>query len=356
MKPIKCFTSFTFSYLGRATILAETLKAAHPDWEIYGLMVDEPPPGLDVGVALRFFDRVVYAKDLGIPRWKAWLFKHDIVEASTAVKGRMARYLLSLGASHVVYLDPDIAVFHPLDRIIEKLEDHSVILTPHQVAPNSRLGYIRDNELAALKYGIFNLGFVAINNDDTGHAFADWWDARTYEACYDEVETGIFTDQKWCDLVPALFPRVYIERDPSFNVASWNLSTRTIRFSESGQITVNNLPLKFYHFTKVNGVGDFMTEKYAADNIEALEIWNWYKRALIVHANPSIPKNYWAFGTFDNGVKIPKSARVLFRGRSDLYDRFEDPYQAGSGSYFEWMTNNAPSIVNDVGSKGFEPV
>jgi hypothetical protein len=356
MKPIKCFTSFTFSYLGRATILAETLKAAHPDWEIYALMVDEPPPGLDVAVAMRHFDRVVYAKDLEIPRWTAWLFKHDIVEASTAVKGRMSRYLLSLGATHVVYLDPDIAVFHPLNRVIEKLEDHSVILTPHQVSPNSQLGHIRDNEMAALKYGIFNLGFVAIKNDETGNAFADWWDARTYEACYDEVETGIFTDQKWCDLVPALFPRVYIERDAGFNVASWNLSTRTSRFSETGEISVNGTPLKFYHFTKVNGAGDLMTERYADENVEVLEIWNWYKRALIAHANPAIPKNYWSFGTFENGTKIPKAARVLFRGRTDLYKSFDNPYATGPGSYFDWLKIHEPQVLEGNAVKGYEPV
>jgi hypothetical protein len=356
MKSIKCFTSFTFSYLSRATILAQTLKDAHQDWEIYALMVDEPPPGLDVAAAMHLFDYVVYAKDLSIPRWAAWLFKHDIVEASTAVKGRMARHLLALGASHVIYLDPDIAVFHSLDQVIENLTHHSVVLTPHQVSPNYQPSYIRDNELAALKYGIFNLGFVAIKNDDTGHAFADWWDARTYESCYDEVESGLFTDQKWCDLVPALFPRVYIERDPSFNVASWNLSTRRMRFSRKGQILVNDTPLKFYHFTKVNSVGDLMTEKYAAENVETLEIWNWYKRALVEHANPSIPKNYWHYGTFDNGAKIPKAARILFRGRTDLYDAFEDPYRTDSSSYYEWLKHNEPQIISDNQVGGFEPV
>jgi hypothetical protein len=268
----------------------------------------------------------------------------------------MARHLLALGATHVVYLDPDIAVFHSLDRVIDKLIDNSVILTPHQVSPNSELGHIRDNELAALKYGIFNLGFVAIKNDDIGNSFADWWDARTYEACYDEVESGIFTDQKWCDLVPALFPRVYIERDPGFNVASWNLSTRNIRFSNTGDILINDRRLKFYHFTKVNGAGDLMTEKYAGDNIEALEIWNWYKRALIDHANPSIPKNYWHFGSFNNGVKIPKAARVLFRERGDLYESFEDPYEEGPDSYFTWLLTNSPDVLDGTAAKGFEPV
>ena len=238
MGSVSCFTSFTFSYLGRALILAETLKAAHPNWKLYALMVDEPPPGVDVPAALSKFDHVVYARELGFERWKAWLFKHDIVEASTAVKGKMARHLLDKGYEYVVYLDPDIAVFHQLDSIIENMGNNSICLTPHQVAPNKTPGYVKDNELTSLLYGVYNLGFAAIKNDDVGNSFAQWWDERTYEACYDDVGNGVFTDQKWCDLVPALFPRVYIERDPGCNVASWNLSTRKISVSKIGRAHV----------------------------------------------------------------------------------------------------------------------
>ncbi len=50
-----------------------------------------------------------------------------------------------------------------------------------------------------------------------------------------------FTDQRWCDLVPSLFDRVHIERDPGYNVASWNLSTRRIQILATGNIVVNNL-------------------------------------------------------------------------------------------------------------------
>jgi hypothetical protein len=106
----------------------------------------------------------------------------------------------------------------------------------------------------------------------------------------------------------------------------------------------------------VNGAGDLMTEKYAGDNVEAIEIWNWYKRSLVSHANPSIPKNYWGLSSFENGIKIPKGARVQFRNRSDLYENFDDPYSTGPGSYFEWIKNNTPSIIDCDQSRGFEPV
>ena len=134
----------------------------------------------------------------------------------------MLRRLLRTGAKVVIYLDPDIAVFHSLDSVVDKLSDASILLTPHQVKPNILEGSIRDNELTSLKYGVFNLGFLAVRNDETGGSFADWWARRLHFACYDEPQNGLFTDQKWCDLVPGLFDRVLIERDPGCNVASWN--------------------------------------------------------------------------------------------------------------------------------------
>ena len=112
---LHCFTSFTFSYLARASILVRTLREAHPDWVIWAVVTDEPPGDDDRGLA-KVFDHVVYAKELCFERFDRWLFKHDVVEASTAVKGQMLRHLLGEGAEKVVYLDPDIAVFSDLER------------------------------------------------------------------------------------------------------------------------------------------------------------------------------------------------------------------------------------------------
>ena len=242
---VHCFTSFTFSYLARAAILVRTLRQAHPDWALWGVVTDEPPDGNDHGLAAAF-DHLLYAKELGFERFDRWIFKHDIVEASTAVKGQMLCHLFTKGADKVVYLDPDIAVFADLNEIVNALDQFSIILTPHQILPNETEGLIKDNEMTSLKYGIFNLGFVAVRNDDAGRLFARWWAKQLYLACYDDVPNGLFTDQKWCDLVPCLFDKVLIERDPGYNVASWNISTREIKISREGDILVAGSPLNSF--------------------------------------------------------------------------------------------------------------
>lgn len=340
---VHCFTSFTFSYLARASILVKTLREAHPDWVIWAVVTDEPPGGNDRGLA-QVFDQVVYAKELCFERFDRWLFKHDVVEASTAVKGQMLRHLLGEGAQKVVYLDPDIAVFSDLNGIADKLDRFSVILTPHQTQPNRTEGLVKDNEMTSLKYGVFNLGFVAVRNDPVGVEFAEWWASQLYFACYDDVPNGLFTDQKWCDLVPCLFDGVHIERDPGYNVASWNISRREIKITTDGRILAGGSPLKFFHFTKINTAGDIMIEKNARDNVEVRELWNWYRRCL-VDAAPAVPKGYWHYDSFDNGVRIPRAARRLFRERADLFEYFENPFSASGDSYFEWLRGNEPTIL-----------
>lgn len=338
MSKVKCYTSFTFTYLSRALILVRSLRLAHPDWEIWGLMVDSCPPLSDFENELSEFDHIIYADELGFKDFNQWMFKHDIVEACTGVKGRMMTYLLEQGAEKVIYLDPDIAVFHPLDEIEKGLDHASIILTPHQVTPNLTQAAVRDNERTSLQYGIYNLGFAAVRNDEDGLAYARWWEEQLYHACYDDVPNGLFTDQKWCDMVPALFANVKVERDPGMNVASWNLSRRTIEIGRDGRILVNGSPLKFYHFTKINSAGDVMTDKYAKDNTEVYEVWNWYKRTLDGIKMDPVPKGYWHYGRFDNGVVIPRGARLIYRDRKDLFEAFPNPFKTRGDSYYQWLT------------------
>jgi hypothetical protein len=90
MARIACYTSFTYAYLSRARVLARSLRRLHPDWELWALLTDHPPAGLAPD-ALAEFDHVVQAETLGIPGFPGWMFKHDVVEACTAVKATMPR-------------------------------------------------------------------------------------------------------------------------------------------------------------------------------------------------------------------------------------------------------------------------
>ena len=244
----------------------------------------------------------------------------------------------------------DIAIFNPISNVISKLEEYSIILTPHQVDFNLEPSAIQDNETTSMKYGIFNLGFLAVRNDEHGRSFAQWWDNQLVRACYDLVEEGIFTDQKYCDLAPALFSGVFIERDPGCNVASWNLSRRSIKFSGDGQgqLCSNGEPLKFFHFTKLGSVGASMTERYAGANTEVYEVWEWYKRKFKELSVPGVANKYWHYANFSNGLPIPKALREFYRRRSDLLEFFEDPFEAQGESLFNWAAAENPDLLKQT--------
>ncbi|MDP2619538.1 MAG: hypothetical protein Q8P46_05105 [Hyphomicrobiales bacterium] len=338
---VHCFTSISYSYLNRARVLGETLKRHHPEWTLWLCITDKEPEGFTFNVADEPYDEVLFAGDLDIPNIQAWLFKHDVVEACTAVKGLVLERLTQSGAEKIFYIDPDIAIFASLQPMVEMLDDASVLLTPHQLEPDHEIQSIYDNEICSLSHGTYNLGFVAIRNDNVGRAFARWWCDRCTRFCYDERDKGLFVDQKWCDLVPAFFENVRIVRDPGYNVASWNLNKRKIDITGDGQILINGtFPLRFYHFTKLGPIGDTMTRRYAGDNVEVYELWAWYKRKIDALTDPRIPNGWWHYGYYSNNVPIPKEARVLYRYREDLRSAFPNPFDASQGGYLAWYEND----------------
>ncbi|SHN12414.1 hypothetical protein [Roseibium suaedae] len=336
---IHAYTSFSFSYLNRARVLAETLREQHPDWVIWAVLTDKAPEDLDEAWAEGSFDKVVTAEELFGEQTGPWLFGMDVVEACTAVKGAALQLLLSQpGCEKVFYFDPDIAVFNSMSEVSDLLDQYSIVLTPHQVdpEPKSDITAILDNEAASLTYGVFNLGFIAVNNDSEGNRFAAWWADRLYDWCHDRLDIGIFVDQKWCNLIPCFFDNVKVLRDPGYNVASWNLSQRTMSFDSNGTALINDRPLRFYHFTKLGPIGDAMTVRYAKDNLEVYELWLWYRNAVVAATDDAIPPRYWYYGYFDNGEAIPKPVRTLYRDRKDLRDAFSQPQFVGNG-FYNWV-------------------
>jgi hypothetical protein len=342
---IRCFTSISLSYLAKARVLAWSLRKLHPDWELTVCVVDRPPPHFLSDVLFESFDQVLWAHELDIEDQTAWLFKRDVVEACTGVKGSVLQRLIQSGGDKIIYLDPDIAVLGSLAPLIDWLDTSSILLTPHQLQPDDETQAIIDNEICSLMHGIYNLGFLAVKNDENSRLFANWWNRRLDEFCYDEKERGIFVDQKWCDHVPSMFDGVKILRDPGYNVASWNLSKRKIRITETGEILVNGAPLRFFHFTKLGPIGDTMTKRYAEDNTEVYEIWAWYRRKVTEFVTPAILPGYWHYGQFDNGRRIPKRVRELYRHRRDLQLAFPEPFRTGDNSFYRWLELEEPRLL-----------
>ena len=177
---------------------------------------------------------------------------------------------------------------------------------------------------------------------------AQWWNDRLLSFCYDDIPNGLFVDQRWCDHVPSFFEHVAILRNPGLNVASWNLSHREVSVDHRGNVLVNGVSLGLWHITKLGKVGDTLTRRYAKQNFEVYELWAWYRKQVEAATSDAVPNPYWAFGQFESGIAIPKSAREIYRHRVDLQQAFPDPYKSGPGSLEEWLRNEghfAPKAV-----------
>lgn len=335
---IHAFTSFSYSYLNRARVWAKTLRRYHPDWILWAVITDKEPDGFILDIHREPFDRVIKVDELWGKGVDSWLFKHDVVEACTAVKGRALQYILAQpSAEKVLYFDPNTAVFNSMESIIDKLDDYSIILTPHQIDPEPYQDRqaIMDNEMASLQYGVFNLGFIAVSNDPEARRFARWWSERLQDWCHDRLDIGVFVDQKWCNLVPCFFDRVLVLRDAGCNFASWNVSQRQLKLDGNGTLLANGTPLKFFNFTKLGLVGDSMTMRYAKDNIEVYEVWSAYRRWITEETDPCIPNGYWAYGVFNDGSDVPKEARVVYRKSKEVQAKFTRPYLIEDG-FKDW--------------------
>jgi len=330
------YTSFNKKYLPRAMVLAASVARHHPEVTRVAVLVDEPSEE-DRALILGHFDELLLARELfELDVFGPWMFGHDVVEACTAVKGHALAALLQRGFDRVLYMDPDTVLLNPLVEVFSALGQGSVVLTPHCLQAERADGPL-ENERSSLRYGVFNLGFLAVRNDANGRALAGWWSDRLWRFCIDDPANGLFTDQKWFDLVPGLFDGVRVLRDPGYNVASWNLNARELSITD--QVWVNgDRPLAFFHFTKVRGVGDLMLQRNAISWGPVKEVYNWYLReldqkdSLCQHVNVA-----WAYAGYADGQAVPLAHRRTYRQDPAFKAQFPDPFRVGPGSFRDWL-------------------
>ncbi|MFZ7111361.1 MAG: hypothetical protein ACOWYE_06735, partial [Desulfatiglandales bacterium] len=323
--PVHYFTSITANYLPKARVLAKSVKRHDPGAVFFLMLSDRMPEG--VKIEDEPFDRVISIDDLGIPDRDAWIFKHTVVELCTAVKGAALVHIAeTTHADKIVYFDPDIAVLHSLDALSRILEKTSIALTPHQVCPDTTYEAIVDNEICSLKHGIYNLGFLGVRATPEGMRFARWWRDRLLTLCYDDIPNGLFTDQRWADLVPAFFDDVTIIRDKTYNVATWNLTHREVRSDGDGVLTIEGSPIKFYHFSGFDsGDQKVMLRKYADKNSPLFDLRKWYIQEMRKEGQREFGDLPCVYSFYSNGEKITDTERKVYRSRQDLIAAFPDP-------------------------------
>lgn len=334
---VVAFTSAATNYLPKVRLLFQSLREHHPEFKLVLALADETMA--DADLSNEPLDEVISVGDLDIPDKRQWIFFHTIVELSTAIKPFVLKELLRReDADLVLYFDPDMVVFDRLDDLISAMSGKNVGLTPHQTRPEVQLEAVRDNEISSLKHGVYNLGFLAVGNTSEGRRFAVWWAERIYHFCVADIPNGLFTDQRWVDLAPAFFDGVQVLKNPRYNVATWNLTTRTVTGNAEQGFQVDGEPLGFYHFTGFDsGAHAVMAAKNAPANDSVKALVEWYRaKTRFDSADPysSVP---WAFANYPDGSPIPLEHRRLYRDRPDLQSCFPDPLLQKDCGLKRWM-------------------
>ena len=339
---VAVFTSIAANYLPKARVLATSLKRVAPHADFYLMLVDAYPE--DADWSNEPFDALITVNDLAIPNATGWCFAHQVVELCTAVKGFATGYLLDQpDVEQVFYFDPDMVVHDRFNDLEAWLNDTSILLTPHQTEPETGTEAIMDNEMASLKHGVFNMGFFGVRDTAEGRRFAEWWSQRLEQFCLDDIPRGLFTDQKWANLVPCFFEDYRVIRSPAFNVATWNITTRKVEGSLAEGVTVNGEPLGFYHFSGFDS-GDqaLMLNKYGSNSQTLTEMRAWYTKESSALGQEQDGQRAYGYAHYADGELITAAQRALYRERIDLQRAFPDPFlRHPDGGYLGWYHANA---------------
>jgi hypothetical protein len=269
------------------------------------------------------------------------------MELNMALKPHAIQFLFErFGFDAVLYFDADIRVYGPLGALLEKLNHHSLILTPHLTRPLGDGG--RPSDLDILRAGVYNGGFVLVRNCEEGKSFLRWWKSRLQDHCLVDLPNGLFVDQHWLDFVPSFFPQAVILREPGYNVAYWNLGERRIERTGDGWIA-NGQPLYFFHFSGFNperpeGISRHQ-DRYSLSTLGEPE------RALFLdYAKEVLDRGYkqfkdlpYAYGFFDNGVAISDAARRAYYELPEISKSIQDPFSEEGYQKLVRFWNEAPS-------------
>lgn len=330
-------------FLALARVTAASFRQHHPEIPFCLLLTDEEQ-GHFHPESEPF--RTLALDQLQIDEPRRFRFQYTELELSYACTPFLIDHLLNEGHDGVVFLKQETLVLGSLAPEFDKLERHSVLLTPHFLEPPTGPRAL-EGEINVLRAGVFNGGFVAFSKQQESRNVLAWWQRKTRRGCFRAVDEGVHFEQRWLDFVPSLAPACHILRDPGMNVGHWNVAERRIRV-DNGRVTAAGVPCRVFRFSGYQAENPQMVTRYnhhlTVENTgDAAEVFRRYQAQLEAAGHNEAQQWPYAYGCYDNGVPIPDAARRIYHDLDDDARRFGDPFStAHDGNFYRWLAENPP--------------
>ncbi len=336
------FTIVSNNYRHFARTLVASVRAHSPGIDAFVAICDGP---LRTSDPRETFSEISI-RDLGLPQFDRFTFQYTILELNTAIKPWVFATLFSRGYDRVIYFDPDIKLYGPVDPVLARLDSAQIVLTPHLT---DRLDDgKKPSELQILQSGSYNLGFIALRRTEGTRRFVEWWQRKLERDCVVDIPRGLFTDQKWIDLVPGMYAGVTVERDAGWNVAYWNLNHRAVTRDGDGATLVNGRPLLFFHFSGFAPGAALLSKHQDRFTIQGLPaavraLTDDYAADLVRNGLEECRSLAYAFARFPGGEAIPDLVRRCYREDFPWDEPHPDLWTAGGEAFVvDWLNEPAP--------------
>ncbi|MDP3921250.1 MAG: glycosyltransferase [Candidatus Omnitrophota bacterium] len=341
-------TIATKRQLGHVRVFAETLRKHEPARRILVLLTDRIESCFDpLGEGFE----IILIEDLDtIPDPRSFFFKYNEKELQAAVRPYFFDYLLTrCGVGNLVFCDPAVAFFGPMDTLWKLLERHPMVLELGIMEPY--YDHASAGEILITHTSVSTLGFVALKHSASTTRFLDWWKEKSYDHRYENVERGFHMDEEWVNFALFYCEDIHVIRDPAYITASWNVWHRgkNLKF-EANQVSLNGNRVSLFHFNAFERKQ--MWDSPAEDLLNLERLFADYRSRLNAVGQSRVKRWVYAFDRFDNGARIPQTARELYRKTPDAAARFGNPFAAaGMASYFNFLSepdSGIPRLFREI--------
>lgn len=315
------FTICSANYLPTVKVLMDSLSRYENGSRRVLVLVERDYAPDDAQALGELLDcEVLLCPELDLPNARQMAFQYDITEFNTAVKPFVFQRLFDQGDDAVIYLDPDICLYGPLQALWEQLQGHAAVVTPHLTTPLPDDGLSPSNE-NMIRCGQFNFGFVGFNRSSLARRFIDWWAERLAEHCIFHPHHFYFVDQFYGAMTASFIPDTKVWHHQGYNYAYWNAPQRMLSRDSAGTWTTPDGPLVFFHFSGFTHNDPLALSRhqnrYRAEPDSAVaELALAYAKSVETNAQSQELRGFlkpYSYGTYRDGTSIDATERQVYR-------------------------------------------